>query len=356
MARKLVTIQKIAAIEPHPNADRLEIATILGWKCVVGKGDFKVDDLCVYFEVDSFLPIRPEFEFLAKNTSIKKMEDGTEGYRLKTARLRGIISKGLVMPLTVLTVVTPWEVKTFKDIKEGADVTEHLGVQLWVPPIPADMKGLIKGDFPAFIAPTDETRVQAVPDVIKRCAGLRCYITEKIDGTSFTVYFRNGEFGVCSRSKELLEEEKNLYWKMTRELDLEKKLRDYGKNIAIQGEIFGIGVQTNALKLQTRRVMFFNVFDIDKFGYYPYADFVKTIKELGLETVPILTEDYILEDNVDKIMAMADGKSVISPKFDREGIVIRPHEEKFDMQMAMGFGNGRVSFKAVSDEWLIKND
>src|SRR5260221_575643 len=95
--RKLASIQKVLDIQPIPNADAIEVVTINGWKVVSKKGEFKIGDLCVYFEIDSFLPIKPEFEFLRKSC-YRKMADGSEGFRLRTIKLRGQISQGLVLP------------------------------------------------------------------------------------------------------------------------------------------------------------------------------------------------------------------------------------------------------------------
>jgi RNA ligase (TIGR02306 family) len=106
MERKLATIRKITDITPIEGADKIELATVGGWKVVVAKdAGHKVGDLVVYCEIDSFLPIRDEFEFLRKS-SYKKMSDGTEGFRLKTSKLRGQISNGLILPLSTLEKVT----------------------------------------------------------------------------------------------------------------------------------------------------------------------------------------------------------------------------------------------------------
>jgi RNA ligase (TIGR02306 family) len=353
MGRKLATIQTISKIEPIEGADQIEKATILGWQLVVKKGDFKVGDNCCYFEIDSFLPIKPEFEFLRK-ACLKKLEDGTEGFRIRTIRLRKQISQGLAMPLSILLEVPG--IHYYGSIEVGTDITEAMGVMLWQPPIPADLKGLIKGPFPSFMPKTDETRVQVLQAVLTRYKGKECYVTEKVDGASCTVYLYNGEFGVCSRNLDLKESEGNAFWKAVREAKVEEKMRkSFIGNWAIQGELLGAGLQENRLHIEGKKILWFNVFDIDRFKYLNFREFQFCMnKQLELETVPIITEEYDLDDNIENLVKMSIGRSLIYPKAWREGIVIRPIEEMIDLQMSSEFNNGRVSFKVVNPEYLIE--
>ncbi|HEX9972761.1 MAG TPA: RNA ligase (ATP), partial [bacterium] len=144
--RKLATIQKIKNLEPIPEADKIEKATVLGWQLVVKKGDFKVGDHCVYCEIDSVLPEKPEYEFLRPRK-----------FRIKTAKLRGQISQGIAFPIGAIKELANVE------IKEGLDVTEIIGVQKYEPPPAVMMSGQVKGGFPGFIPKTDEMRIQSVP-------------------------------------------------------------------------------------------------------------------------------------------------------------------------------------------------
>lgn len=347
MERKLATIQTISNLEPIQNADRIEVASILGWKCVVKKGDFKVGDSVVYFEIDSFLPVKPEFEFLRENC-YRKFEDGREGFRIKTRRMRGQFSQGLVMPLSILPQ-GKYEV--------GQDVTELIGVYKYEPPMPKCLMGLAKGKFPGFIPKTDETRVQLLQEVISRHAGLDCYITEKIDGSSVTYFIRDGVFGVASRNLEL-QEGLNAYWKWAKENSVEEKLRSLECNIAIQGEIHGVGINGNPLQLPNIDVRFFNAFYIDTCQYLSFRNFLELITQLGFKTVPILETKFKLVNSIDELVKIAVGKSVITPKAWREGIVIRPLNEVMDIGMSLaGFGNnGRLSFKVINPEYLLMSD
>jgi RNA ligase (TIGR02306 family) len=344
MDRKLSSIQIIDKIEPIPKADKIEVASILGWKAVIQKGQFKEGDEVVYFEIDSFLPIKPEFEFLRENC-YKKFEDGREGFRIKTRRLRGQISQGLVMPLDILPP---------KTYTIGQDVSEFIGVTKYEPPMPKCLMGIAKGKFPSFIPKTDETRVQLLQEVINRHACENCYVTEKIDGSSVTYFIRSGVFGVASRNLELKESD-CAYWKWAKDNCVEEKLRNLECNIAIQGEIHGVGINGNPLQLPSIDVRFFNAFYIDTCQYLSFGDFIDLIAELGFKTVPILETKFKLVNSIDVLVKMAIGKSVINPKAWREGIVIRPLKEVMDMGMSIsGFGNtGRLSFKVVNPEYLI---
>lgn len=336
--RKLATIQIVNKITKHQNADTLDIIEVLGWKCIAKTGQFHIGEKCVYVEIDSILPDKPEFAFL-KN----------RGFRIKTIRLRGQVSQGICFPLSILN-----ETYTEKDV--GTDVTDILGIKKYEPYIPACLRGTVKGSFPSFIPKTDETRVQVLQDVLTRYKGIACYITEKIDGSSVTYYLKDGIFGVCSRNLELIETEDNAYWKMARKLDIENKLRTYGKNIAIQGELFGSGLNGNNLKQSELKVMFFNVFDINGYKYYNYPVIVSILTELGLDMVPTLSTSFLLDDNIDNLVKISIDKSKINPDVMREGIVIRPLIELMDMQMATGFGNGRISFKVINPEYLLENE
>lgn len=152
--RKLVTIRQINNIEPIEGADAIVLATVDGWKIVVKKDEFFIGALCVYFEIDSFLPERPEFEFLRARSFKRMGEQG--GFRLRTIRLRGQVSQGLLLPLSVLG--ESHEIFAIGEGCIGADVTDQLGVQKYEPPVPAQLTGQVQGDFPSFIKKTDQER------------------------------------------------------------------------------------------------------------------------------------------------------------------------------------------------------
>jgi RNA ligase (TIGR02306 family) len=332
--RKLATIRVISDIRPIEGADMIEIATVGGWNIVVAKNvGHKVGDHVVYCEIDSFLPIKEEFEFLRKS-SYKKMGD-QEGFRLKTIKLRGQVSQGLILPMSVFGDFS-WTAY------EGLDVTNRLGIVKYEPPIPAELAGKVKGGFPSFLHKTDEERVQNLVkeyDEYKLTSKHQFYMTEKLDGSSATYYMNKGEFGVCSRNLELLETEGNTFWKVARELDLENKLKDKG-NICLQGELIGEGIQGNPYKIKGQMVHFFNGFDIDTRTKLGINEFLILLDEMGLTPVPILDVAMLLPDTVKGMLELAEGKSRLNDKTEREGVVVRSLDNT-------------ISFKAISNKFLL---
>ena len=247
--RKLASVQTVNAVEPIPNADAIERVRVLGWWVVSKKGEYRPGDRLVYCEIDSLLPERPEFEFLrASSFKPARPDDGAPaGFRVKTVKLRGQVSQGICFPLAILPPGAP--------TGEGADVTELLGVHKWEPPVPVGMGGNVKGGFPGFLPKTDETRVQVLEPVLQRHRGKTFYVTEKLDGTSFTAFLRRGEFGVCSRNLWMDEaDESNVLACVAGGLKLDGKLRAarerLGHDVAIQAEVIGPGIQKNKYGLK----------------------------------------------------------------------------------------------------------
>lgn len=330
--RKLASIREIKNIAPIKGADFIEVATVDGWEVVVKKGEFKVGDKAVYFEIDSFLPIKPEYEFLRKS-SYRKMLD-KEGFALRTISLKKQISQGLLIPL-------PSE---YEHLPIGSDLTEKLGIIKYEKPIPAELQGEAKGYIPSQIIKTDEERVQNMDwDKIKN---LTCHVEEKIEGTSATFFILNGEFGVCGRNVEYLENETNTFWRVAKELDIENKLRSLNRDIAIQGELVGEGIQGNIYRIKGHTVKFFNAQDVSKRRYIPKSEFISLMAELELDTAPIVDPALDMSEfkDVKDLLKYADGQSLLY-ETNREGIVL------------VGEKDGkRISFKAISNKYLKKQD
>ena len=331
--RKLASVVKIVDIQPISGADAIMVASVKGWKVVVKKDEYKVGDLAVYYEIDSFLPVRPQFEFLRKS-SFKRM-GSTEGFRLKTIKLRGQISQGLLTPIPA----------DISDPKEGDDLTEALGIVKYEPPIPAQLAGKIKGTFPSFIPKTEEIRIQNFESEVGFSpVGERAYVTEKLDGTSFTCYFNNGVFGVCGRNWELSETSDNSLWRMAKVLELKDKMTKHGKNIALQGELIGAGINGNLYGLSDHKLYFFTGYDIDKGRRMFFDELEWVLFGLDLQMVPVLEKYGFVIPNesniVDYMLKYAEGKSVLNMEVDREGVVVRGLEKEF-------------SFKAISNTYLL---
>lgn len=345
--RTLASIQRIKSIEPIPGADAIEKATVLGWNVVVKKGEFKVGDLCIYIEIDSLLPLRKEYAFLQSGGVKRMLHAGreVEGYRLKTVRLRGQISQGIAFPLGLF----PSDLKVQDIWEEGNDVTDKLGIIKYEPPVPEGMAGKMRGNFPSFIPKTDEPRIQAYPELLERYQDVEFYVTEKLDGSSVTFYIMNDEFHVCSRNTDLFDTPDNLLWKVAKEMEIEKKLRDMGDNFALQGELVGGKVQGNPLKLTKPTIYFYNIYNIPQGRYLDYNGFVTLAHDHGIQTVPVIDTEYRVPVAVDDIVTYAIRLSVINPLVFAEGIVLRPLSEMRDDKI------GRLSFKVINPEFLLKD-
>lgn len=343
--RNLVSIQEIRDIQPIEGADRIEVATILGWKLVIKKDEFKIGDKCVYFEVDSFLPIEEKYEFL-RGSSYKKHEYLGEGFRIRTQKLRGQISQGLVLSLSALGLDENLEI--------GTDVTDILHVQKWEAlEHPSDF-GIIRKGLPDGISKTDETRIQNIYDeMMKEFAGRRYYISTKIDGTSVTMYRKNEKFGVCSHDNEVLEDDntKSFLWDIARKLDLEKKMIEKGyDNLAIQGELAGPKIQKNRLQLKEFEWFVFTIKDLTTGKRLNLDNMLEIAKDLELDTVPIEETGDNLESvypTLDSLLERAKGKYKSGQN--KEGIVIRPTEPVYSYTIG-----GSLSFKVLNNDFLLK--
>ncbi|MGI4874435.1 MAG: RNA ligase (ATP) [Janthinobacterium lividum] len=337
--RKLASIRKVAELKPIDGADLIQLALVDGWQCVVKKEEFRVGDLAVYCEVDSLLPVAERFEFLRKS-SYKKLPTGEEGFRLKTMRLRGQLSQGLLLPLAVLG-------NQAAALHEGDDVTELLGITKYDPPLPAAMNGVAKGFFPAWLPKTDEERIQNCwPDLPK---DVDYVMTEKLHGTSATFYLRDEEFGLCSRNLDLLPEAGGLYTDVARALGIEAKLRDYvatagaTTGMALQGEIIGEGINGNYYQVAGRQFFIFNVFDEAR-GYLSPEAAGQVVEALGLQQVPVLSTTYRLGDSCAAVLAEAEAPSVFPRQSVREGVVLRYYPAS----------GPRISCKVISNQHLLK--
>ena len=357
--RKLASIRHISAISPIEGKDRIVLALVDGWSVIVKKDEFKVDDLCVYCEIDSVLPEKPEFEFLR-----------SKNFRIKTMKMAGVISQGICFPLSILPEGTYFY---------GDDVTDIIGVKQYqetmdIEPQKASSnkypqflmrykifrrivnrgnKKAQKG-FPDFISKTDETRIQNMPFILNNKSPF--VATEKIDGQSGTfalvkhksklMFWRTKyEYIVCSRNIRLWKKDGSSYWSVSDRYDIENKLRDMLNDfkidwIAIQGECIAPNVQKNKYKVSCADLYVFNlIFPTGRLGS---VEAKEICERYGFKFVPILSTNYILPDSVNDVIEYAHGNSKIGDTL-REGVVFRSYD-------------GKISFKAVDPKFLLKYD
>jgi len=382
--RQLASIQKISKLRPIAGADFIVIADVLGWECIVKKDEFREGDLVVYFEVDSILPQRPEFEFMRERK-----------FRVKTIKLKKQISSGLVMPLSIVSeeVVPSKEGLSIRQpckLKEGDDVTELLGVTKfdlqakaerdalmalenqmrqtkmpkWLMNIAAfryvymKLNPKIKGNWPSWIQKTDETRIQSSARKLMEHYDKAWYVTEKLDGQSATYFtyhkkswgMRFKKFGVGSREVWRKTEDNSSYWSLSRKYDLKNKMMEIVDLITIQGEAVGPGIQKNKYKLEDYELFVFNILVDGKritplmMGFY--------LKKFGLKMVPIVRDVFIpakefgakeTHEVIKELVEMSKGDSVLF-KRKREGLVFRMVD------------NPSVSFKVINPEFSLEED
>ena len=374
--RKLAYITVIDEIKPIPNADKIELARVGGWQVVVSKEDnYKVGDKVIYIEIDSRVPSDKEcFAFLQDRK-----------YKVKSIKLRGQVSQGLIMPLSILPV---------GEYELYDDVTDILGIKK----IENDFKQPLeskemrlrgahpklyrkpwfkkmmhyawfrkiafkifipkkkKSGWPAWIVKSDSERIQNMIWVLNDKS--KFYVSEKIDGTStsFSLYKDKGrlKFMVCSRNVVQTTPDKqnyysdfgldNVYWEMALKYDVENKMRQIFKevgaqhHITIQGETYGEGIQKNKYNLKGRDLAIFNFYVDGK--YMNPRDMRALMDKYELPLVPLVSYDYVLPDTFEELMEFSTGKSQLYDTL-REGYVFKSYD-------------GQINFKCVSNDFLLK--
>ncbi len=370
MDRKLASVQRIVSLDPIPDADKIEKATILGWEVVVAKKDnFKVGNLAVYIEVDSVLPDCPEFEFLRDRK-----------FRVKTIKLKKQISQGLVLPLSVLPDCHYYN--------EGDDVTEILKIKKYDPEGELEQKLIDektsrsknkvtkflsrypwyrklfsfmlpkKAGFPKFIKKTDEDRIQLFPNICEKEKDNLFSVTEKLDGQSGTYFLiKNTKrflwfgdkyiFGVCSRNLHLPKPDNSSYWTVAKQFNIRSVLENIIGNweyVVLQGEIIGTGIQGNKYKINGYDFYAFNL-------VYPYGrattwTMKNELDKQNIKCVPVLEEPFVLKPTIHEMVEYAKGKSTLLD-IQREGVVVRRITRNNPED---------ISFKVINPEFLLKFD
>lgn len=374
MERSLAHIEQITNIRPIDGCDNICLCNVLGWSLIIKKDEFKDGDKCVYIEIDSIAPSDMEcFSFLEK-----------KHYKIKTMKMRGVISQGLALPLSILPP---------KEYNIGDDVTQILRIKkiedevTEFKPINKEMifkqkhKKLAtnkfvkyfmkynwfrnimfrffvpkkkKNKFPAYVVKTEENRIQGCAYILEKYKDIPMQCHEKIDGSSTTFALerlgkKKFDFAVCSRNVRQESENRkcfydsNVYWEIAFKYNVEDVLKDLiqGHNtVVLQGETIGEGIQKNKYNIKGVDFYAFNlIFDGKKIDS---LEGKKILEKYGIKWVPIVEENFKLLPTVDEMIAFADGKSKIYDTL-REGLVIRDSANT-------------VSFKCISNKFLIKHD
>lgn len=365
--RNLARIEIIDTLTPIEGADFIEQCTLkeLGWNFVVKKDEFKVGDFCVFFEIDSLLPDKEWSDFMKPRK-----------FRVKTIKLKGVISQGLALPLSYFP-----ELSKIK-LKKGLDVTDILGVTKYLTPTEKKendrsnylnskskfeklmmrfsiyrkfKKKLKEGKWPNDVTKTDEPRIQNFVYKNLLNEDRKYYVTEKIDYQSVTFFSKTHKFlflkkkytGACSRNIWLKNEDESLYWKIFRKYNFKSIFNDLKEDYIIQGEQGDTNIQDNKYGIKEPRLWIFNIIRIDKNGnkyHFDYNEMKEFCDKYNLEAVPLLFDNFKLPDDKEDLIKMSDGKSVINKNTLREGIVVR----------CVLNGIKYVSFKVISPKFLLK--
>ena len=346
--RQLASVQRVISLSPISFTNKetgiievatnVELAKVLGWEVIVKKGELKENDISIYFEIDGIVPFRDWSEFLKdKNRPEKPI-------RLKSKRMLNVLSQGLLLPISVFP-----ELKDI-EIKEGLDVTNILNITKWEPEIAACLKGKARGNRCGWVSKTDEDRIQSNLRYLSIFQGKEVYISQKMDGSSWSATYFKKEFHVCSRNLDMVRDENNAFWKIALKYNIEEKLKDHyektGEELVLQGELCGPSIQKNRIGLKDLELYIFNVINIcgnKDFDLNSMVDFCNTN---GLKHVPILKKGIFDYKNVDELLN--ETKNTYPNGHINEGIVIRPLIPEIDVKTG-----SRLSFKVISNEFLL---
>jgi RNA ligase (TIGR02306 family) len=345
MVRKLATIRNIDRIDPIPNSDNIEVATVDGWKVVVKKGEFEPGQAAIYLEIDSWVPheIAP---FLTRGNDTPREYNGVKGQRLRTVKLRGQVSQGLLLNYwdfpEVWKAFHKTRVISEEEAKSGPrpfDVTEILGIQKWEAPIPTQMQGQAKGAFPtSLIRKTDQERIQNMFRDIEARSDSGFEVTMKLDGSSCTIFRLDGELRVCSRNMELKINEENADNAFVR------MAKQYGPSIndglAFQGELMGPGIQGNREGFPELRFYVFDVFRISGYEYLTPRARRTLVDSIGMQHVPVIDENAPAPESVEEALKMVDKMKSINHNI-AEGVVFKSNDDS------------NFTFKVISTKFLL---
>ncbi len=367
--RKLVTLQRVVRLDPIKGADRIELATVLGWQIIVKKGEFSVGDTCVFFEIDSILPNEPRYTFLGST----KLYNGKAGHRLASTKMRGAISQGLVLPLTLFP----------EDLGNiiGEDISEKLHVTKYDVSIRRTGRGLVtgqtKGKFPSFLRKTDQERIQNLPTYFDIHKDSLFEETLKLEGSSLSIFkikidlpwykrilpkvgfnVKNSYFGVCSRNLEIKRGDKysktfdntgtistykqSDFWEAAVKYNIEKELP---VGYAIQGELIGPRIQSNHEQVDSLEYYVFDIWDIDEQQYLTPTDRHRFLSThfTTLPHVPVVGIDVPI---FKEVLGMADLLKRVEGESMNGGI----SEGRVYKHMT----NPDITFKAISNKYLLR--
>lgn len=338
------------SVERHPDADRLDVVRIGGYQIVARKGLHKAGDRVLFIPEDSVIP-----QDTAEKLGIADYLTGKRKDRVKSIRLRGVLSQGIVIPERELFIAFPGE-EFVQDYDAGLDVSGFLGIEKYEDPIPANMAGKAR-PWPSFLPHYDLENIKKPEYFELFRPGELVVVTEKLHGSNMTVAWgpglgRDESVFVCSRRMALEYDPDNLYWKTEEKYSLAStlfSLKNYleahevtVESIAIRGEVLGC----QDLKYgYTGGNPGFRAFDIMVNGHYvAFGTFRFYCERFGIPMVPLI---HVGAFDYNELLALAEEPSALDGGI-REGLVIKPHNEMIHPRY------GRVALKLVSGNYLTR--
>ena len=340
--RKLASVVIISELSTHPKRDNLVIVNQNGWSTVLFDKELKIGDKVIYYEIDSVIPEDILNQFPPENYFGSSLASRAKN-AVRSTKVAGVLSQGILLPI-------PNNLKE-STLSEGDDVTLRLGIGKYDPcqeAVNSGSTGQI-GRFPHGVSKTEAPRIQTLS--LDKHKKVQFYITEKLDGSSITCVMRDGDFSVASRNWTVSED--TLHGSAADKLGVESALRKANiDNIAIQGELIGPKISGNRYNLKDVTIKFFSVYNIAKVEYFPLEDAVNLIEAIGLSWVPFYSKSYFIspEDTKESILLMADGKSILNPLVDREGLVFRSTDSVVKDDQFYS----KISFKVISNSYLLR--
>jgi RNA ligase (TIGR02306 family) len=318
-------VVRLEKIGRHPNADTLEISSVMGDTVIFKEGQYREGDLVSYLPYDTICSDHPVFEWLDAKKRIKPM------------KLRGIFSEGIIVPAP-------------SGFVEGQSVVDYYG--------------LVKYEYPEEVAARIEADTEGQPKHFSiphyDLENLRKYenrfvdgeqvlITEKIEGENISIIHDGERLWVRSRNLYKKEDPISHWWKTVLEMQLNEKLAMF-PGFAFIGELY-CGVKYFPYdgpvidnKVQ-RKIRIFDIWDTKDRRYVEWNALKEMCSQVGLEIVPEL---YMGEWKTDKsLYALAEGNSTIGDNL-REGFVMRSIPNAFDPYL-----NGRKIVKLKGTDYQL---
>ena len=339
MAEFEVTVYR-ARIEPHPDANAIEVCLIGDYQSVVAKGQFKTGDLVAYIPEASILP-----DNLIEEMGMTGKLAGKEANRITPLRLRGVVSQGIIYPMP--------------NAREGDNVTEVLGITKYTPPIPNYMQGQVY-HAEGHTIHYDIENVKKYPEILQH--GEEVVFTEKLHGTQCQMGYHQGQPIITSKlygaHGQVLynndENKGNIYVQIFNKhahslASLAEDLKSHPdgpeNTFYLIGEIYGRGVQDLGYDSKDKMFRIFDVYlGTPRLGrFLDYDEMTELLKDT-FDTVPLVYRGPYTKET---LLEHTQGQSLIATH-NREGIVVKPIRERQTMRP------GRVILKSVSDRHLLR--